>query len=224
VELLEVNHLRGPAAAEGKSGNDAERKDYFRAGGSDAVGAEVRGIFAGMHPGGHDAGEIVGTGEESEDLLDGNGNPLFEAKFVGLGQGGIVVSRAGLWRYSEWYPGLKRWANIGRRYAALDVRRRKTNRRHYWRFEVPRGIRPRPPFAKSGRRVGHPGYGFRDRVEDVYKVKRWGTRQVFADGKTINYTKTTIDNKGNVTNEGQIPGTNGVKAWPSIVNLDCRTL
>ncbi len=78
-----------PGEADGREGEGAHGEGEARAGaGGDAVGVgeglggwrrrESCGVLdARVLPGGHEAGEIGGVGEEGEDQLDGVGQPLF---------------------------------------------------------------------------------------------------------------------------------------------------
>ena len=88
-EPAEVFDEGVPGEADGGEGDGADGEGEARAGaGGDAVGAgegfgwwrgrDVGGVLdAGVLPGGHEAGEVGGVGEESEDLLDGVGEALF---------------------------------------------------------------------------------------------------------------------------------------------------
>ena len=88
VEPAEVFDERVPGDADGREGDGADGEVEAGAGaGGDAIGAgegfggwwrwdEGGLVDAGALPGGHEAGEIGGVGEEGEDHLDGVGEPL----------------------------------------------------------------------------------------------------------------------------------------------------
>ena len=88
-EPAEVFDEGVPGEADGGEGDGADGEGEARAGaGGDAVGAgegigrrrgrDVGGVLdARVLPGGHEAGEVGGVGEEGEDLLEGVGQALF---------------------------------------------------------------------------------------------------------------------------------------------------